>query len=589
MQLNENTKKIEQIAKVSDKPEKITENISEVISKFSIKSNFSDIDVVKRCGIKASSIVKLLLILPFLGVSSVLEFITSGYHKSCEGEKDVYYGLKNNEKINWRSLLWSMAKSFRILLLSSDEELKSINNGTNQVKAIVFDDSVLEKTGKTIEGVGYVHDHCKDFHVLGYKILVCGFWDGASFIPLDFTIHKEKRDKELKKAAKRLAAKEGQLSRTLSEVGDVKKKIKHQRKVLYSLKCAYKNKRNKTNESKVEKRQSAIIRLDNKLSLLRVKVQKLTTERDHNHNTYSEIKLTYKRCGLTKSEQQRQYKKKRERNSSGYKRSKETGVNKIDSMIKMFKRAVRHGFIPDYILTDTWFFCGKLLSEVVRCSKNVNLVAMAPIGISKYRVLPKGKTMTPKEIITAYERKHAKNSRKYKSKYIELQAEYQGMRVKIFLIKFGRHSKWRMLVTTELNMSFIKIIEVYRIRWTIEVFFKECKQYLHLGKCQSQDFDAQIADATLALMRYILLSYYERIHYGMTIGGLFRELSQLSIKENLLADINIYFSELLKIFAEMAGVDFITFYEGLLRNKKVHELSDTFGIMFMNSEIRQSA
>lgn len=121
-------------------------------------------------------------------------------------------------------------------------------------------------------------------------------------------------------------------------------------------------------------------------------------------------------------------------------------------------------------------------------------------------------------------------------------------------------------MTTDLQMSFARIIEVYKIRWTIEVFFKECKQYLLLGKCQSQDFDAQIADATLSLARYLLLSYYERIHYGQTIGGLFRELSQASIEENLLADINVCFIELLEIFAKLAGVDFLTFYEGLLRN-----------------------
>ncbi|GAJ10439.1 unnamed protein product, partial [marine sediment metagenome] len=55
-----------------------------------------------------------------------------------------------------------------------------------------------------IESVGYVHDHTKDLHILGYKLLVCGFWDGVSFIPLDFSLHKETRDKELKKAEERL-------------------------------------------------------------------------------------------------------------------------------------------------------------------------------------------------------------------------------------------------------------------------------------------------------------------------------------------------------------------------------------------------
>jgi len=66
----------------------------------------------------------------------------------------------------------------------------------------------------------------------------------------------------------------------------------------------------------------------------------------------------------------------------------------------------------------------------------------------------------------------------------------------------------------------------------------------------------------------LLLSYYERTHYGITIGGLFREISQASIEENLLADISAHFMDLLQIFACLAGIDFITFYEELLRNPR---------------------
>ena len=121
-------------------------------------------------------------------------------------------------------------------------------------------------------------------------------------------------------------------------------------------------------------------------------------------------------------------------------------------------------------------------------------------------------------------------------------------------------------------------MNIYKIRWTIEVFFKECKQHLLLGKCQSQDFDAQIAETTLSMMRYVLLSYYERIHYGMTIGGLFSKLSHSAMKENLLADISVYFFELIQIFADLAGIDFIPFYLELLRNPKAEKILEHVGI-----------
>jgi len=73
---------------------------------------------------------------------------------------------------------------------------------------------------------------------------------------------------------------------------------------------------------------------------------------------------------------------------------------------------------------------------------------------------------------------------------------------------------------------------------------------LLLGESQLQDFDVQIADITLSFISYILLSYYERTHYVMSIGGLFRKLPQASIEENLIAGLSRTFMNLLMVFAE---------------------------------------
>ena len=193
---------------------------------------------------------------------------------------------------------------------------------------------------------------------------------------------------------------------------------------------------------------------------------------------------------------------------------------------------------------------------------------MAKIGNARYKMLPSDKYLSPKQLIANHKYKAITN-RKYKAKYIKIQAEYQGVRVVMFLIKIGRGENWRLLVSTDLNIGFNKLMEVYKIRWAIEVFFKESKQYLLLGKSQSQDFDAQIADTTISFMRYILLSYYERIYYGISIGGMFRELSQASVEENLVADLSDTFMVLLQAFANLSGIDFITFYESIIRQPEL--------------------
>jgi len=568
MQHDKNTKKVEQIEKISKDSEQITQSISEVIDKFDVKSVFKEIDLIKRCGILVSTITMAMLILPFVGAASISALFKSGLNKAGAGGKDVYYDVKNNENIVWRILLLSLAKRFKFLVNQSKEELANLNKGIRQIKALIFDDSAIEKTGKSIEGIGYIHDHVKNVHILGYKLLVCGFWDGASFIPLDFSLHKEKRDGTLKKAEGRLAKKKEKIKKLETEIQQQKEKKRREKVLLKKAEKGYQTKQGKTNKNRIEQKQRALGRVETKTETLKAELEQQKTQEHYLINEYFELKSIHRFCGLKKEEHQNQYKKKRDKSSAGHKRIKEAGDNKIDNMVKMLKRAVRHGFVPDYVLTDSWFFCAKLLKAVIDVGRKVELVSMAKIGRAKYVVLPKGKLLGPQAIITQYERKEGRASRKYKARYIQFQAGYQGIRVKIFLIRFGTNAKWRMLVTTDLQMSFSSIMEVYKIRWTIEVFFKECKQYLYLGKSQSQDFDAQIADTTLSLIRYLLLSYYERTHYGITIGGLFRNISQASIEENLLADISVYFIELLQIFADLAGIDFITFYEDLLRNPK---------------------
>ena len=576
MQHNKGTKKIEQIEKVAKDPKTVVENITDVIDKFGIKNRLKKFDIIKRSGAPISNIAITLLLLPFLGVASVVALFKSGLNNIDTGKQNAYYNLKNNPKIIWRSLLILMAQQFKLLLEEDDVILANIEEHKQRIKALIFDDSPLAKTGIHIEGIGYVHDHVKNVHILGFKLLVCGFFDGTSFIPIDFYLLRENRSEKINKLTERIEKKKIKLSNKQDEINEFREKGKNNKNDLHKAKQAYKNKPTKTNKDLVDRKERAKIRIQtqiqkriNEKTLLKIKTEELQTE-------LFELKSTH--CGLSNKEYKEQYKKKRARNTAGYRRKQELDVNKIDAAIKMIKRAVKKGFIPDYVLTDSWFFCKKILDAVLSTGKGLHLVSMARIGTAKYELLPEGKFLNPKQIITRYERKKGRYSRKYKSKYISFQANYQGVRVKIFLVQFGKHSRWRMLVTTDLKMSFTHIVEVYQIRWTIEVFFKECKQHLLLGKCQSLDFDAQITDITMSLIRYVFLSYYERIHYGMTLGEIFRKLSQASIKENLLADISFYFMELLKIFACNAGVDFIAFYEDLIRDNQAIKIIEKLGI-----------
>ena len=56
----------------------------------------------------------------------------------------------------------------------------------------IIDDTVLEKSGVRMDGISRVFDHVKGRCVLGYKLLLCAFFDGKTTMPFDFSLHQEK-------------------------------------------------------------------------------------------------------------------------------------------------------------------------------------------------------------------------------------------------------------------------------------------------------------------------------------------------------------------------------------------------------------
>jgi len=71
---------------------------------------------------------------------------------------------------------------------------------------------------------------------------------------------------------------------------------------------------------------------------------------------------------------------------------------------------------------------------------------------------------------------------------------------------------------------------IIQYNMSIEVFFKEAKQYFGLGKLQSQDFDTQIADISIAIIQYNVFSLAKKIEAYETLGGLFKEIKEQVIE-----------------------------------------------------------
>ena len=133
----------------------------------------------------------------------------------------------------------------------------------------------------------------------------------------------------------------------------------------------------------------------------------------------------------------------------------------------------------------------------------------------------------------------------------------------------GKSKTWHLLITTDLSLSFNKLIELYQIRWSIEVFFKDVKQHLKLGSCQSNCFDAQIADITIIMLQYIMLIYYKRVNCQQSFGDLFAEISSDLIEIDLLTSLLEILKELIELLCEVAGIDFLDFQKNAMKDDKI--------------------
>jgi hypothetical protein len=404
--------------------EKIAEGVLGLIGRFDLKALMKPLSRFKTKGISLTVILSRLLLARFQGLS-VYSML-----KTCQKQIDdnTLYRMMNHCGMDWRSLLTGVAKQFLKFVKFHGTDHKSI-------RCFVIDDTLIPKTGKTIEGISKVHDHVSNSFKLGFKALLLALWDGKSLLAIDFSLHRE-------------------------------------------------------NEK----------------------------------NNY----------GLTDKQIRRQHHKKRDEKTPANERFTELDIEKTTIALQMLRRACKHGIHALYVLMDSWFTSDTMIKSIREIRGGMmHVVGMCKIDARKFTV--DGRELKSEAIITLKSAKKygIQTSRSFKSQYIKVDALYKGTPVRLFYIKYKGAHTWKLLLTTDLKLSFVKTMELYQIRWTIEVLFKECKQYLRLGKGQNTDFDGQIADTAITLLTHLILSLGLRFQAYETMGGLFRSVQNQIIQDTL--------------------------------------------------------
>ena len=195
--------------------------------------------------------------------------------------------------------------------------------------------------------------------------------------------------------------------------------------------------------------------------------------------------------GLTRKQLKERFCKKRDFNDCSRKREDELLLEKPKAAIEMLRRAVKNGFIAKYLLADKWFFGKDFIHEVRNIRKGlIHIVTLLKKKDTNFLV--NGKKVSAKVLISLHERKGDFIScRRYKSMYVRIRAEYDGIPVQLFIIRYGKSSKYEVMVTTDMKLNFVSAFELYQIRWNIEVLFYD--KFIVMQSCHTH------ADAKLLI------------------------------------------------------------------------------------------
>ena len=209
--------------------------------------------------------------------------------------------------------------------------------------------------------------------------------------------------------------------------------------------------------------------------------------------------------------------------SNAYKRRDEGNSGKNILALQMLKRVLKSGIYADYLLVDSWYAKPNFINEVKE--NGLDVIARVANNPKIWQFTGKFKTL---ETLYNYAKQNKAsklgNYNSIKYSYVSTTTTHKTIdRVKIVFIK--TKDNLISIISTNINLSDIEIINTYKKRWNIEQGYKDLREYFQFGKEENRIFEALIARITLSFLAYNLTSYINRVqNEPQTLDNLFRDL-----------------------------------------------------------------
>ena len=204
----------------------------------------------------------------------------------------------------------------------------------------------------------------------------------------------------------------------------------------------------------------------------------------------------------------------------GHKRRQLSMQKGTSVMLELLKQAKNAAIPAKYVLFDSWFSSPSSIHAVKETGYDViAMVKKTPKMFFRYNG-------TDMSLISIYSknRKRPGRSRYLLSVMVDVIKDGKVIPAKVVYVRNrNKRKEYLCIISTDTGLDENEIIRIYGKRWDIEVFFKVCKSYLHLGKeCRALSYDAMTAHTAVVFTRYMMLSVESReLNDERSLGELF--------------------------------------------------------------------
>jgi hypothetical protein len=250
----------------------------------------------------------------------------------------------------------------------------------------------------------------------------------------------------------------------------------------------------------------------------------------------------------------------------GGRAKKEAVTKSLDVVLRMLKDAKRYGIPAKHVLFDSWFTHPTFVMSILE----IGFHSIGRLKNSRTRYWLGEQPYTLKELYDTSKK------RRGRSKYLlsvvvtikNSSGETTEARV-VYVRDRGKKKKWIAFLCTDLELSEEQIIELYGKRWSIEVFFKTCKQYLRFtGEFQQLSYEAITAHTSIVALRYMIFAVEQRQNVDLrrTPGDLFYLFTDEAKDIEFSEVITVLIGEMTKLICGITRLD----------EKEVLKLMDVF-------------